>query len=270
MSELKFYRPICEALGVKGIAISLPGYGYTDMLPGRVVKDWPEDDLEPVLTAEGVDRFMITGHSQGNPHAMAAAFHFGGRCVGLGLNAPLLPAPLSKEVGVKGAIGMDSLPRTESLKKPYMAWYFALFHLSLVTLAPWIPLKGMVAGRPNIAADGALMRRMRESVTRGVVRGSVGSTWETAGDVCYEWGFDPRLIETNNVCVWHAADDNLCPPEIGQWLAEMFRTKEGVRVDFRADDLGFGHFTYVRGEFAEAETSMIKALLDGLPPGDSA
>ena len=58
-------------------------------------------------------------------------------------------------------------------------------------------------------------------------------------------------------------DDTLCPPEIGRWLAEMFRAKAGVKVHFRDDDVGFGHFTYSRGEFAEPGGSMVKALLDG-------
>lgn len=34
---------------------------------------------------------MITVHYQGNPNAMVVAYHFGDRCIGLGLNAPLLP-----------------------------------------------------------------------------------------------------------------------------------------------------------------------------------
>jgi pimeloyl-ACP methyl ester carboxylesterase len=50
---------------VRGIAISLPGYGYTDMKPGRKVLDWANEDLLAVLDQEGVDEFMITGHSQG-------------------------------------------------------------------------------------------------------------------------------------------------------------------------------------------------------------
>lgn len=148
-SERRLWAPACEALGVKGISISLPGYGYTDMNPGRVVKNWPKEDLEPVLDQEGVGEFMITGHSQGNPHAMAAALHFPHRCVGLGLNAPLLPSDVTREVGVKGALGMGSLLRTEQLRKPHMAWYFAVYHLGTVTFSPWLPMKALPAARKD-------------------------------------------------------------------------------------------------------------------------
>ena len=66
---------------------------------------------------------MITGHSQGNPHAMATAWYCGDRCEGLGLYAPLLPTPVSREERVQGAIGIDSLPTTEKLRN----WYMVLF-----------------------------------------------------------------------------------------------------------------------------------------------
>jgi hypothetical protein len=85
-------------------------------------------------------------------------------------------------------------------------------------------------------------------------------------DVAYEFQFDVREIQTKNVCVWHAADDKYCPPEHGKWLAEMFQARDGVRVDFRADDLGQCHFTYNTGKFIEPENSMIKSLLEGLKP----
>ncbi|MGB1276603.1 MAG: alpha/beta fold hydrolase, partial [Nannocystaceae bacterium] len=259
-SERELWAPVCEALGVRGLSISLPGYGYTDMNPGRVVKNWPSEDLDPVLAREGVGSFMITGHSQGNPHAMAAAFHYPKRCVGLGLNAPLLPSDITREVGLKGALGMGSLMRTEQLRKPHMAWYFSVYHLGVVTFAPWLPLMAVPATRK----DKKLREVFRRTFVRAAARGSFGGSWESTEDVCYEWEFDPRQIHTKNICIWHAADDRECPAELGKWLADMFREKPGVRVDYRADDQGYGHLTYCRGEFLEPQTSMIKSLLDGL------
>ena len=188
--QARLNAPICEALGVRGIAISLPGFAYSDIQPGRQVKDWPRDDLEPVLAQEGVDRFMITGHSQGNPHAMAAAWYCGDRCEGLGLYAPLLPTPVSREEGVKGAIGIDALPTTEKLRKWYMGWYFTVMHLSVVTLAPWLPLKAIVRSGRKVREDAALLQHFGDSIVRGVVRGSVGNAWESAGDVL-RVGFRP-------------------------------------------------------------------------------
>jgi pimeloyl-ACP methyl ester carboxylesterase len=259
-SERELWAPACEGLGVRGISISLPGYGYTDMKPGRVVQKWPAEDLTPVLVQEGVADFMIIGHSQGNPHAMAAALHFPKRCVGLGLNAPFLPTDVAKDVGLKGALGSGSLLRTEQLTKPHMAWFFAAYHLGTVTLAPWLPLKAT----PSLKRDPNLLKYVVSALVRATVRGSVGGAWEATEDVAFEWKIDPRMIETRNVCVWHAADDKECPAEHGKWLAETLSKKSGVAVDYRSDDEGFGHFTYCRGEFLKPESSMIKCLLDGI------
>ncbi|MEC7127409.1 MAG: hypothetical protein VXW67_01845, partial [Bacteroidota bacterium] len=59
LSEVNFNEKCCIELGLKGIAISLPGYGFSDMKPGRQVVDWPREDLEAVLKKEGVEKFMI-------------------------------------------------------------------------------------------------------------------------------------------------------------------------------------------------------------------
>jgi len=218
--------------------------------------------LLPVLTQEGVDTFMITGHSQGNPHAMAAACHFGKRCSGLGLYAPLLPNDLTEEIGIVGAVGYEKLKTTEELKSPLRGWYFFVMYLSTDLFSPDLPLSMITRITPKIAEDTLMTDMFGKSFTRAVIRGSAGNTWESARDVCYDWGFDPRLIETKNISVWHAADDTWCPPEIGAWLAEYF-TEKGATVNFKNQDEGFGHFTYSRGKYTKAEHSLVKALLDG-------
>jgi pimeloyl-ACP methyl ester carboxylesterase len=260
--EKSIYQPICEKLGVRGISISLPGYGNTDMKIGRAVSDWASEDLEPVLNQEGVQDFMITGHSQGNPHAMAAAYYFKERCTGLGLYAPLLPNDVSKEIGIVGALGAKGLKTTEELKSPFMAWYFFLIYLSCDLFSPFLPLKLITTTTPKMTKDTVFVAKMKKTLARVVIRGSAGSAWETAKDVCYDWGFDPRLIETKNISIWHAVDDTFCPPEIGAWLAKYF-TEKGATVNFKNENEGSGHFTYSQGKYTEAEHSLVKALLDG-------
>jgi pimeloyl-ACP methyl ester carboxylesterase len=262
--EKTLHGPICESLGVRGIAISLPACGNTDMKPGRRVIDWATEDLAAVLDAESVDAFMITGHSQGNPHAMAAAVAYPDRVTGIGFNAPLLPAGTAEAEGLPPTIGQDSVPHTEQLRKPLMVWYFAVYHLGIDTFAPRLPLRAISKGKPNVQHDPALLAGFADSVSRSITRGSVGGAWESAWDVCFDWGLDPHDIQCPNVVVWHARDDTLCPPEQGKWLRHMLAERPGTRVQFRDDDEGFGHLTYIRGRYATPEGSLIKALLDGL------
>lgn len=260
--EKAVHKSACEDLGVRGISISLPGVGNTDMKKGRKVIDWASEDLQAVLDAENVGTFMITGHSQGNPHAMAAAYHFGDRVTGLGLNAPLLPNDVTKEIGIAGALANESLKTTEQLDQPLNAYWFFGLYLYVDLFAPWAPTETLVSMGENVHTDTALVDMMRYTFGRSMIRGSAANTWESALDVAYLWGFDPREIETKNICVWHASDDTACPPEIGAWLAQYYKEK-GAHVNFKNDNIGYNHMTFCSSHYRKAENSMVKALLDG-------
>ena len=259
--EKAVHQSACEELGVRGIAISLPGVGNTDMKIGRTVIDWASEDLAAVLNEEKVTEFMITGHSQGNPHAMAAAYHFKERCTGLGMNAPLLPNDVTAEIGIVGALGYEDLKTTEELKNPLNAWWF--FTLYLVTDAfPSISTMALTEMGPEIKQDTALIQMATYTLGRSMIRGAAGNAWESAQDVGYDWGFDPRKIETKNICVWHASDDSACPPEIGAWLAQYF-TEKGANVNFKNENSGYDHMTYCNAHYRKTQNSIVKALLDG-------
>lgn len=255
--EESVHAQACEELGVRGIAISLPGCGFTDDKPGRVVKDWPHEDLAAVLAAENIDRFHATGHSQGTPHAMAVALAYPDRCIGLGLNAPLLPAALVAELQLGDTIGTGKTPSSRSLGRFWMAWYFGVMRLLLKSLPPSIIASAITKGLPKVKADTELLDRFHASMRRSVIRGTAGGTWETAQDTCFDWGIDIQALEHPNACVWHADDDTAIPAFQGKWLAEH------LNADYRHDAEGYGHMTYARGVYRTASGSMVAQLLAG-------
>lgn len=255
--ERATYANICAQLGCRGIAISEPGCGFSDQKPGRLVKDWPAEDLMAVLDAEGVGAFFITGHSQGTPHAMAAALHFGNQCLGLGLNAPLLPTAFCKEVGVDTAIGTGSTPTSAQLEKTRFGWYFTMFFFVFGILPPSLASSMVKKGAPKLKADKALIARFENSMRRAAVRGTSGLTWESAQDTCFDWGFDVRDLRIENAVVWHADDDSAIPPAQGKWLAIH------LNANFRHAAEGYGHMTYCAGRYQQPDHSMIAALLNG-------
>ena len=249
------YEQVCVALKCRGIAISLPGCGFTDQKPGRLVNDWPAEDLAAVLAAEGVNEFYITGHSQGNPHAMAAALHYPKRCIGLGLNAPLLPTKLCKELGVGSTIGTGGTPSSTKLKGNSMGWYFAMFRILFDMLPTSLMSSFIKKGLPKLAADVELLNRFETSIKRSSFRGTTGSTWESAQDTCFEWGFDVRDLQHNNASVWHADDDSQIPSEQGKWLAEH------LNANYKHEPEGYGHLTYCAAKYQQPENSIVAALL---------
>ena len=253
-------------LNLKGIAPSMPGYGYSDIQIGRRIKDFPKD-VEAVLEAESIEQFMVEGMSLGTAHAMAVAWAFGpGRCVGLGLNGPYLSEAICREFGLQH--DADNLPKADA-RHWYQAWNFYVADLMFV--APLISPPARLLHR--LVPEGKQVRAERpwvfeefaEDQKRVVARGTQGQGWDQFSyGMNALWEFDPREIEVKHVAVWYALDDSQCPPSHGEWLARIFAAKPGIKTDIRAENLGFGHFTYMPSQgpkFDSSERSLPKTLL---------
>jgi hypothetical protein len=197
--EKAIHKSACkDDLGVRGISISLTGVGNSDIKKGRKVIDWASEDLQALLDAENVGIFMKTGHSQGNPHTMAAAYHFVCRAKGLGLNAPSLPTNVTEEIGTAGALANESLKTTEELANPLNAYWFFGLYLYVDLLAPWAPTQTLVSMGKNVDKDTAILEMIRYTFGRSMVKGSASNTWESALDAASLWRFDPREVKTSN------------------------------------------------------------------------
>ena len=174
--EKSIHHTAAEHFGVKGIAISWVGHGGTDIKVGRQVCEWAAEDLDAVLRAESVGEFFITGHSSGNPHAMVAAWHFGGRCVGLGLNAPCIDDVLCKELNKGGqvvsqSLGQDKMPTQAAMAKCYCGLYWAMMDMMLVRCAPRLSLIAVNTPAPE---DRWFKEALAKSCVRSAARGGVG------------------------------------------------------------------------------------------------
>jgi pimeloyl-ACP methyl ester carboxylesterase len=263
----KVNASLCEELNLKGIAPSVPCHGYSDLHIGRKIVDFPLD-LEEILKKEGVREFMVEGSSFGTAHAMAIALYFGpDSCVAMGLNVPYLPDMICKEFDLESKA--DALPKSDA-RTWYQAWNF--FVADLMYDAPLIspPARFM-----RFLSEGKKTKMERPWVfeliakdqkERLVVRGTQGQGWEQLSfDVTVLWGFDPRDIQTRNVAIWYAKDDTAVPPSHGEWLADHFSSKAGVRTSIRSEDIGLGHFTYMPSlgpVYQTAEETIPKILID--------
>jgi pimeloyl-ACP methyl ester carboxylesterase len=58
--------------GVRLVVVDRPGYGGSDLQPGRRLEDWP-DDVAQLADVLGFDRFSVVGFSGGGPHAIVSA-----------------------------------------------------------------------------------------------------------------------------------------------------------------------------------------------------
>lgn len=264
----KWSGPLLDELNVKGIAPSMPGVGYSDICPGRLIVDFPLN-IEPILEAEGVAEFMVEGISLGTSHAMAVAQHFGpDRCIAMGLNVPYLGEQICREF--KMQYDADMLPKADT-GNWYAAWNF--FVADLMWAAPLISpparlfstgavygAKKMVTERPW-AQDAWI-----DDGRRAVSRGTQGMGWDQLSySMNALWGFDPRDIKCRNIAIWYAKDDTLSPSSHGEWLANYFSSKDDINIDIGVEDQGYGHFTHapsLGSLYRSEERTIPKTLLD--------
>jgi pimeloyl-ACP methyl ester carboxylesterase len=75
-----------EAAGVHLVTIDRPGFGGSDLQPGRRLEDWPLDVAE-LADALGLEHFAVAGYSAGGPYAIACAALLGARVTHAGLVA---------------------------------------------------------------------------------------------------------------------------------------------------------------------------------------
>jgi len=225
------YEGACTELGVRGIAVTWGGHGMNDINPGRLVKDWPTEDLAAVLIAESVDRFMVVGHSSGTAHAMASAWAYPERCTGIALHGSMLPGGVTEDFGLPPVVGSKETPTVQELNKCTSLWYVGL--MGIMGATGLVEAAASLTLTKEVKAEGQLTEMLKKSLARGMVRGVVGPLcWETASDTCNYWGFDPRDIQCKNVVVWHAEDDKAVTVAYARWLVKVFEAK-GAYVSSR-------------------------------------
>ena len=228
---------------IKSISITLPGWGYSSLNPNRKYVDWPRTDLEPILLAENVDKFAVSGVSLGAPHAMAAAYHFGpkNRIYSLGVRVPFLSMDISKEYGLPA--GQPSLPSDVIFNKTWYSWFI---HLSFNLFSKMISKPSILQYMIFPSKLSTEYPILTELITEDIIRGQSHSSYHgimqcMAYDTILDWGFDVKSIKNiPKVTVWYASDDDDCPPSHGKWLAEWFSERKDVDLNVKVFD-GYGH-----------------------------
>jgi pimeloyl-ACP methyl ester carboxylesterase len=206
------------AAGVRLITVDRPGYGRSAAAPGRRILDWP-NDIEQLITALGIDRFALIGHSSGGPYALVCALAMPERITRMALVSCVVP--LDEVPAARAALDDDELRLVELARnQPDQA------AAAIADAAAWLvdqPERFLTLPRPE--PDALLLRdpavrsmyldMLREAVRHGL-----------AGYVSDEvlerrpWGF--RLGDvTSPVTVWHGGKDGYIPLAHAQAMAAL-------------------------------------------------
>lgn len=197
-------RSLAADRGLRLLALTRPGYGGADPLPGRSVADGARD-LAQVLDALGIARVAVFGGSGGGPHALAAAALLPDRVAAVATvasPAPFVDTPawwdgMADDGGLRAAIAG---------REARLTWAAtADFDPSQFVDTDWAALDGDWAalGRDATAAGGS------------------GLQGGADDDVAFvtDWGFPLSAVTVPTVVV-HGTRDRVVPVAHGRALAE--------------------------------------------------
>lgn len=175
-----------------------PGYGGSTRNPNRKVADLAAD-IKALADTQNWDRFAITGHSAGAPHALACAALLPNRTTRCAVVAGLAP-PDTPELDF---FGQDRPGRGDA---------FRLAPQGEQTLRPYLTtsVQEAMANWPSDMDDG---RRQRLRAAYAGLDGVIDDDLA----LIHPWGFDVTTI-TAPVGIWYSTTDPNIPHTHAKWL----------------------------------------------------
>lgn len=248
--------PIVKVLrdrNVRGISISVPGHGLSTNHPFRKIGEWPKDDVEPVLKAEGVPEnspLIVEGTSFGSSHAMAVMHHFGERITHAHLHVPYLPLEVRRDYLEQDPVDPDNYKgwkensQGDGLKcgPTYLQRCFlipghcctpCLFCCcSMCFYCCCAASKAVAEDKPKNKEIGFEATYVQADDINHACSASIHGFIYNAfvPTVSSNWGFDPRQINDEHVrkmkvAVSYGKDDVHSPEEHGRFLADFYSKK---------------------------------------------
>jgi pimeloyl-ACP methyl ester carboxylesterase len=218
--EARFARQAAAEAGHRLIALDRPGYGLSDLRPGRAITDWP-DDVAEAADQLGLGRFSVAGASGGGPYALACAWRMPGRVTRAAVISGV--APYQVPGITRGMRWQNQVGFRLGARWPVLARALMRSMQRNISSRPERTIDALA--RAMSPADAQIVRRpevrdvLVADITEAFRQGIAGA----AGDVALlgrPWGFSLREIEPE-VHLWQGEADTLVPPAMGRYLAEQ-------------------------------------------------
>jgi pimeloyl-ACP methyl ester carboxylesterase len=209
---------IMDELGVRYVMPNRPGFGGSDLSPGRTIRDFAADVGE-LADALGLERFALAGVSAGGPFALACAHELRERVSAVAVCSSL--SPLCAPHATPGIRRRVRACLSLLAARPDLCAGAGDALLPLLRANPGLIRVAIAVGASR--ADRAVIDDPAER--RAAIDSFLHATaWGVRGMVddylvySQPWGFSPAAIETE-VHVWHGMADALVPVEHALQLA---------------------------------------------------
>lgn len=224
-------------VGARVITVDRPGFGRSDVHPGRTLAAWASD-LAVLLDELGLDRVGVVGISGGGPHAISFAHAFPERVTRLGLVCSMPPIDVvwdrvpSEQRAIVDLAGRDRDGAFAAFRE--RAGWLSL-PLERITAPEAFPeVERWIVTDPQARA--ALMAELDEARRPGLD----GAAWDR---VCLDtsWGFSAADLRPETI-VWSGSRDAVLGPDA---FAYFRATIPGARAITWEGD---GHRTLAQGD----------------------
>jgi pimeloyl-ACP methyl ester carboxylesterase len=238
-------QELARERGLRSIRYDRAGYGGSTPNPGRSVSD-VVPDIEDVLNALGVERYVSVGGSGGCPHSFACGA-LSERCVAAAAIAA--PTPYSAE-GLDWLAGQGEQNQEEwaaALDGPEALETYLESEAAELRAATPEQIKDVMATLlPPVDAavlTGERAVHFKRSSERAIAQGVPG--WRD-DDLAFTrpWGFELDEIRVPTL-LWQGMQDKMVPVAHGRWLAERI---PGVEAHISEED---GHLSIAVGRLGE-------------------
>lgn len=216
--EARFAHEAAAGAGLRVIALDRPGYGLSDVQPGRAITDWPADVAEAAGLL-GIGRFAVAGGSGGGPYALACAWRLPGlvsRAAVISGVGPYQAPGVTRGMRWQNRIGFQWGSRWPALARALMRSM-----QRNIASRPGQTIEALA--RAMSPADAAVVRRpeVRDLLIADITEAFRQGIDGAAGDVVLlgrPWGFSLREIQPE-VYLWQGEADTLVPVAMGRYLA---------------------------------------------------
>jgi pimeloyl-ACP methyl ester carboxylesterase len=208
MSRLVHLGDAPDTAAVRLILVDRPGYGLSDVHPGRTLLDWPKD-VAQLADALGLERFAVYGMSGGGPHALACGFALAERVTTLGLVSS--PGPVWDRPGLRFSLPPHRQPLVEVAARDPDEAARRLLEACRRELED-----ARRDARRDDVADPELRARLRASLLETADRGPEGYARDLFLLFVSPWGFAPEEVAVPTL-IWHGDRDPAVPLDVARF-----------------------------------------------------
>ena len=207
-----------QALGLRCVCVSRPGFGGSDLAPGRTMLGFAAD-VEQLADALGLERFAVVGVSAGGPYALACGHALADRVTAIGAVSSL--SPLCAPHAVPGMPAHIRLPLRALAGRPGGAASLGEAVVAVVRRHPRLLARAMTAGAPSCDRGQLAGRDARAAAAAQFLEAAAGGVRGMVDDYALSarpWGFALADVQPE-VHVFHGVKDALVPVDHALALA---------------------------------------------------